>query len=157
MRARKLFILAILLIPIYLYPLPPKGGIQIKYISGIGIWTDVYFNEKFFLNLSAGTLLLTLDLSAGLGIIASADFDVLLRLHTLKVASFFNWGGGSEPAYFGFIEPALRWKPTERLWFEVGMLFRSETKFQQRDPFSPGVKTTEWIIYPNLGLIINLF
>jgi len=149
------------LLPLHAHAASLQGGLQAKFIGGVGPAVDVRLGDRVSLHGSVGTLLLTVDLAAGIGVQAVRSLDAFLRFHELRLpGSFLPGSGGGEGKTISGPEFGLRWRPSRRLWLEGGLLlYREET---EREVWEPGlrpmpVKEKEWKALPNVGLILVLF
>jgi hypothetical protein len=131
-------------------------GVQAKYITGVGFTVDAPITKYLYFNGSASWLLLLADISAGLGFRATNNFDVLFRLHGMKVADIF--GGGS--ANITWLEPALRLRLSKRFWIEGGVLMtwqENETIEVVPNERPRPKKIRELVTAPNVGIVFRVF
>lgn len=121
-------------------------GIQLKFMSGIGLSGDFYINERNFLTGSASWLFSITDVSFGSGYKVSRLFDLVGKLNFISVSS------GSNEGLLVFPEISTRLKLSNLFFFDAGMIipFSSENRKILNDYLN-----VPFII--NVGVIFNFF
>jgi hypothetical protein len=141
----------------FVYSLDKQNiGIQAKYITGLGLTLNTPVNNRFYINGSVSWMFLILDISGGLDFKLTNNLDISLHIHKMLVANL----GNNEPKETFFLEPRLGFRFTKHVWLEGGILLsvtKDKTLILNAQGQPEYLTKTEFINYPNIGIVFILF
>lgn len=121
-------------------------GIQLKFLSGVGLSGDFYISERSFLTGSASWLFSIIDISFGTGYDVSRLFGLVGKLNFISVSS------GSNEGILVFPEISTRLKLSNSIFFDAGAIIPLTS--DNRKILSDYLNVP-FII--NVGVIFNIF